>query len=146
MDLGALGLAARRSPRNRAIWGAIAFVGAVTLLDIVTARGLDRTTGKFLPRRERAPPRDESGCHSPSAAGIPTLPFLKNICAYDLPSCADGSGGEARVAKDLAVSRVSRRHLSSRLCACLKRRFATISGGADGVATQEMVSTTSTRT
>ena len=54
MDLGALGLAARRSPRNRAIWGAIAFVGAVTLLDIVTARGLDRTTGKFLPRRERA--------------------------------------------------------------------------------------------
>lgn len=55
MDLGALGLAARRSPRNRAIWGAIAFVGAVTLVDIVTARGLDRTTGKFLPRRERAP-------------------------------------------------------------------------------------------
>jgi len=54
MDLGALGLAARRSPRNRAIWGAIACVGAVTLLDIVTARGLDRTTGKFLPRRERA--------------------------------------------------------------------------------------------
>ena len=54
MDLGALGLAARRSPRNRAIRGAIAFVGAVTLLDIVTARGLDRTTGKFLPRRERA--------------------------------------------------------------------------------------------
>lgn len=54
MDLGALGLAGRRSPRNRAIWGAIAFVGAVTLLDIVTARGLDRTTGKFLPRRERA--------------------------------------------------------------------------------------------
>lgn len=54
MDLGVLGLAARRSPRNRAIWGAIAYVGAVTLLDIVTARGLDRTTGKFLPRRERA--------------------------------------------------------------------------------------------
>lgn len=54
MDLGALGLAARRSPRNRAIRGVMAFVGAVTLLDIVTARGLDRTTGKFLPRRERA--------------------------------------------------------------------------------------------
>lgn len=54
MDLGALGLAARRSPRNRAIWDVIACVGAVTLLDIVTARGLDRTTGKFLPRRERA--------------------------------------------------------------------------------------------
>ena len=53
MDLGALGLAARRSPRNAAIWGALAFVGAVTLVDILTARGLDRTTGKFLPRRDR---------------------------------------------------------------------------------------------
>ena len=48
MDLTALALAARASPKNRAIWGSIAFVVGATLLDIVTARGLDRTTGKTL--------------------------------------------------------------------------------------------------
>lgn len=49
MDIAALGLAARRAPQNRAVWGAIAFVAAATALDIVTAIGLDRTTGKTLP-------------------------------------------------------------------------------------------------
>lgn len=49
MDLTALALAARSSPKNRAIRGSIAFVIGTTLLDIVTARGLDRTTGKTLP-------------------------------------------------------------------------------------------------
>lgn len=49
MDLTALALAAKASPKNRAIWGSIAFVIGATLLDIVTARGLDRTTGKTLP-------------------------------------------------------------------------------------------------
>jgi len=51
MDLTALAFAAKGSPRNRAIWGSIAFVIGVTLLDIVTAHGLDRTTGKTLPLR-----------------------------------------------------------------------------------------------
>lgn len=54
IDLGTLGLAARRSPRNRAIWGAIAFVIGTTVLDVVTARGLDRQTGKLWPVREPA--------------------------------------------------------------------------------------------
>jgi hypothetical protein len=49
MDLGALGLAARQSPQRMAVWGAIAFVAAVTVLDVIAARGLDRTTGKLLP-------------------------------------------------------------------------------------------------
>jgi len=49
MDIGALSAAADRSPRNRAIWAALAFVGAATALDIFTARGLDRTTAKMLP-------------------------------------------------------------------------------------------------
>lgn len=49
LDMGALALAARRSPRNRAIWGAIAFVAATAALDVLTARGLDEQTGKFLP-------------------------------------------------------------------------------------------------
>ncbi|RHW18143.1 hypothetical protein D1610_06565 [Sphingomonas gilva] len=51
MDLGALALAARRAPRNRAVWGAIAFVVGATILDVVTARGLDRQTGKTSPAR-----------------------------------------------------------------------------------------------
>ncbi|PZQ58181.1 MAG: hypothetical protein DI544_14960 [Sphingomonas taxi] len=54
MDLGALGLAARRAPRKRAIWGALAFVTGATILDVLTARGLDRQTGKLLPLREAA--------------------------------------------------------------------------------------------
>lgn len=49
MDIAALGLAARRAPQNKAIWGALAFVAAATALDIVTAIGLDRSTGKTLP-------------------------------------------------------------------------------------------------
>lgn len=51
MDLTALGLAARRSPSNKAIWGAVAFVAAATALDLWTARGLDATSGKLFPTR-----------------------------------------------------------------------------------------------
>lgn len=51
MDLTALGAAARNAPRNRVVWGSLAFVVAATILDIVVARGLDRTTGKALPIR-----------------------------------------------------------------------------------------------
>jgi hypothetical protein len=49
MDLAALGAAARNRPENKAVWGALAFVIAATALDVVTALGLDRTTGKALP-------------------------------------------------------------------------------------------------
>ena len=49
MDLAALGLAAKNTPRNKAVWGAAAFVVGATLIDILAARGLDRTTGKTLP-------------------------------------------------------------------------------------------------
>ena len=49
MDLAALSAAAINAPRNRAVWGAIAFVVGATLLDVLTARGLDRTTGKTFP-------------------------------------------------------------------------------------------------
>lgn len=54
LDLGALGLAARGSPRNRAVWGAIVFVVGATVLDALTAHGLDRQTGKTSPAREPA--------------------------------------------------------------------------------------------
>jgi len=51
MDLGALALAARNAPRSKAVWGAIAFVAAATVVDIVVALGLDRATGKTVPTR-----------------------------------------------------------------------------------------------
>ena len=42
LDLAALGAAAGKAPRNRAIWGTIAFVVGATLLDVYVARGLSR--------------------------------------------------------------------------------------------------------
>ena len=53
MDLTALGAAAKNAPRNKAVWGSLAFVAAATLLDYLTARGLDQQTGKLLPMREK---------------------------------------------------------------------------------------------
>lgn len=49
MDLTALHFARKRAPENRTIWAAIAVVAVVTTLDICTAIGLDRRTGKSLP-------------------------------------------------------------------------------------------------
>jgi len=40
LDLGALALAARSKPGNKAIWGAIGFVVGATALDLLVARGL----------------------------------------------------------------------------------------------------------
>lgn len=51
LDIAPFGAAARRSPANAAIWGALGFVLAATALDVVVARGLERTTGKFFPVR-----------------------------------------------------------------------------------------------
>lgn len=51
MDLASLGLAARNSPGNKAVWGAIAFVVGATVLDALVAVGLDRETGKTFPIR-----------------------------------------------------------------------------------------------
>lgn len=49
LDLGALALAARRAPRNPAVLGAIAFVVGATVLDVIVARSLDRSTGETVP-------------------------------------------------------------------------------------------------
>lgn len=49
MDLGALHFARVRTPDNRNVWGAIAFVAAALTIDICTAAALDRRTGKTLP-------------------------------------------------------------------------------------------------
>ncbi|WP_267435602.1 hypothetical protein [Sphingomonas sp. GM_Shp_1] len=49
LDLGTLAVSARRSPKERAVWGAIGFVVFATALDLLTARALDRTTGKTMP-------------------------------------------------------------------------------------------------
>ena len=54
MDLAALGLAFGRSNRKGPVAGTLAFVGGATVLDALTARGLDQQTGRTLPRSERA--------------------------------------------------------------------------------------------
>lgn len=51
MDIVAVGAAAKNSPTNRAVWGALAFVVGALVLDAVVANGLDRQTGKTLPDR-----------------------------------------------------------------------------------------------
>ena len=53
IDIAALGLAFARSERKGAVAGALAFVGGATLLDVVTARGLDDETARTFPRTER---------------------------------------------------------------------------------------------
>jgi len=42
LDLAALGAATGKRPRNKAVWGALAFVVAATAVDVFTARGLQR--------------------------------------------------------------------------------------------------------
>jgi len=69
MDIAALGLAARRAPQNKAVWGAIAFVAAATAIDIVTAIGLDRTTGKTLPVGQE----ENADAGGPGAAETPPV-------------------------------------------------------------------------
>lgn len=51
IDMAALGLAARRAPKSAGVWGAVAFVAAAAAIDYLTARGLDRETGKASPKR-----------------------------------------------------------------------------------------------
>ncbi len=51
MDLAAAGLAAKNAPKNKAVWGSLAFVAGALLLDAFVARGLDQTTGKTSPAR-----------------------------------------------------------------------------------------------
>lgn len=56
MDLAALGIAFARSDRKTAVAGALGFVAGAALLDAVTARGLDRETGRTFPKpRELVP-------------------------------------------------------------------------------------------
>jgi len=49
MDAGALGLALRSSSRKGAVAGALAFVGGAMAADWLTARALDRRTGRTFP-------------------------------------------------------------------------------------------------
>ena len=54
MDAAALSLAFSRSSRKGAVAGALGFVGGAALADALTARGLDRQTGRTFPRAEPA--------------------------------------------------------------------------------------------
>ena len=51
MDLAALGALARRASRNKALWASFGLVVVATAADVITALGLDRTTGKTLPQQ-----------------------------------------------------------------------------------------------
>ena len=53
MDMAALGLAFSRSNRRGAVAGALGFVAGATLLDVISARGLDRKTARTFPRSQR---------------------------------------------------------------------------------------------
>lgn len=53
IDAGALGLAATRSSRMGAVAGALGFVAGAMIADVLTARALDRTTGRTFPRLRR---------------------------------------------------------------------------------------------
>ena len=55
MDIVASSAAAKNSPRNALTWGALAFVLGATAIDVWTALGLDRTTGKTLPTHPPLP-------------------------------------------------------------------------------------------
>jgi hypothetical protein len=54
MDLTALGLAATKSPRNKAVWGAVAFVVGAIAIDTIAALGLESNGSKTLPVRPRS--------------------------------------------------------------------------------------------
>lgn len=74
MDLTALGFAARNAPRNKAVWGSVAFVVGALALDALVARGLDAQTGKLGPQREGgespAAERVGPGVERPALAGV----------------------------------------------------------------------------
>jgi hypothetical protein len=55
MDAAALGLAVRSTTRKGAVAGALAFVGGAMAADWLTARALDRQTGRTFPTSEPQP-------------------------------------------------------------------------------------------
>ena len=62
LDLGALALAARNSPRNPWVWGAIGFVVGATVADVLVTRGLKQMPDTDIPGpADLPPPRAGSG-------------------------------------------------------------------------------------
>lgn len=55
MDIVATSYAAKNSPKNKAAWGALAFVVGAAVLDAWVALGLDEQTGKTLPTHAPLP-------------------------------------------------------------------------------------------
>lgn len=68
LDIGALALAATRSPRNPWVWGALGFVAGATLADIIVTRGL-----KAAPDAEQMKTLGDGGVdEAPAAIGTAT--------------------------------------------------------------------------
>lgn len=55
MDIVATSMAAKNAPKNKATWGALAFVVGAAVLDAWVAIGLDEQTGKTLPTHAPLP-------------------------------------------------------------------------------------------
>ena len=84
LDLAALGLAARKAPRHRAVWGAIAFVAGATIIDALVARTLDKSTGSAFPARRPARSSGQRGWtssahrdHHPTTIEPEDMPFVR---------------------------------------------------------------------
>jgi hypothetical protein len=60
IDAGSLGLAATKSNRKTAIAAAAAFVGTAFVVDLLTARALDKKTGRTFPRTSRPGDRESA--------------------------------------------------------------------------------------
>ncbi|WP_216360194.1 hypothetical protein [Sphingobium yanoikuyae] len=73
LDLGTLGMAAVRSPKRPALWGAIAFVTSAAMIDMLVARRLDQQTGALLPPSDNTSfAQDDQGTWTSGKSGHPT--------------------------------------------------------------------------
>lgn len=68
MDIVAVSAAARNSPKNKAVWGSLAFVVGALVLDAIVAKGLDRQTGNTLPTDKPVPDEPARTLDEPALA------------------------------------------------------------------------------
>ena len=61
IDAGSLGVAATKSNRKGALAAAAVLVGTAFVVDLITARALDKKTGRTFPRTSRSGDREAAG-------------------------------------------------------------------------------------
>ncbi len=86
LDLGALGLAAVRSPKRPALWGAVAFVTGAAMVDILVARQLDQQTGALSPAADKpSSAQTNEGPPTSGQRGRPTSIEPENMPLVEAP-------------------------------------------------------------